>query len=568
MIRQIKRDRGIEVSNVGVLIHEQFPFGALGCRQWTLSEMKRLLRWFGNLGYDQAIFLSISIFNDEEDKYNILEHSSLFGSGIRPRTGFRPGNAYAPRDRYLGTEEGLYRAERLREMMEYCREIGMTPWLEIIATLGTPQFCEEHPELLAAAGFEFSMEAMNLCPSKPAALEHLLHQNEELLRFLEAIGGVHLVFRDGTGCTCSLCQPQTEALSRLATGYYEMITGIYPQLPVSFVSHHIHISEVPDLSAALPVGMWITESMRPQTLDVPEEEDIERVKMWQAQNRRVVAAFAVQENSTALLPTVYPNRVAKVVRLAQGLDLEGIWVGSTLNPYLFPMQFWMLPKLWNEGTSARDLVEQYFERSFGAESVAPGLQWAEAMEGALNLAQSQSQRDAGFLKIFVINFAARMLPEKCIQNGVPEQFRRDMAEAVRLARNALAAAEEFCDSMREYHALDANTIIAGTEVFMHYLEMRHAKIAVLDALHEGDAEGAVRAFAPVEEACGRMLACCKNAPNTETLAQHWRRLDLLPERLASLKRLLPELADKKRFRPVFQPLEQSEQTWHPKGERR
>ena len=67
-------------------------------------------------------------------------------------------------------------------------------------------------------------------------------------------------------------------------------------------------------------------------------------------------------------------------------------------------------------------------------------------------------------------------------------------------------------------------IVAGAEVFLHLVVMRHAKIAVLDALHDGDAERAVAKWAAVEEACRRMVAACRDAPNTQMLAERWRRL--------------------------------------------
>jgi hypothetical protein len=298
---------------------------------------------------------------------------------------------------------------------------------------------------------------------------------------------------------------------------------------------------------------------------VPREQDVARINAWKAEGFYLEGMMAVVENPTAMLPSVYPRRIDRALKFSREMDLKGLFVGSTLNPYLFPMHWWLLPKLWREEASVDDLVRRYFRESFGSASVEPGLVWADAMERALDLAQAPSQREAGFQKMLVINFAARMLPEKCMRDGVPESFRRDSAEAVRCARAALVAAEQLGDAMREFHALDANTIVVGTEVFTHYLEMRAAKVPVLDAIHEGDAARAVQAFAAVETACREMVECCRNSPNTDILATHWRRLELLPARLAAIKRLLPELAEKKCFRSVLMPLEMTEQSWAKKA---
>lgn len=553
------------MSELAVLLHDHLDFGPFGLQNWSQSEMKRLLRWFKHLGFERALFLAWPYHADEADGFNLLELCGLYVSGIRPRAGFRPGNWYDPSDRYLGAEAGLARAHRMKALMRYARDIGLEPWVQVNATHGSPQFCEEHPELLAVDAFEFTSEGMTLCPSKPAAMEHLLARNAELFKFLDDTAGVYLSFRDGGGCCCTQCTSQSQALNLLATEFFNLIRRIHPKVPVIFLSHHVHVSEVRDIANTLPEGMWVAEVMRTQSIDVPREQEIERIKLWQAAERRVEGGIAVQENQSALLPSIFPNRIDRAIALSHEMKLQGMCVGSPLNPYVFPMHWWLVTKLWRREGAVDDLVRRYFAESFGSASVEPGMRWARAMEGALDLAQAQSQRDAGFQKMLVINFAARMLPEKCMQNGVPEQFRRDMNDAVRLAREALAAGEDFCEVMREYHALDANSIIAGTEVFTHYLEMRQAKIPVLDALHDGDAPRAVTAFAKVEQACREMVDCCRNSPNTDMLARHWRRLEVLPEKLGSLKRLLPELAEKKRFRSVLMPLEMADQSWAKKS---
>jgi len=546
---------------IALLLHDQFDFGALGAQNWSLSEMKRLLRWYKDLGWNRVVFLAWPVHNNHADGFNVLELTALYGSGIRPRTGFRPGNFYDPDDRYLGSETGLARAERIKTLMSYARGIGLSPWIQFNTTHGSPQFCEEHPELIAIDTFDFTAEGLSLCTSKPPALEHIIARHARMLRFLDCVDGVYLTFRDGGGCNCALCQPQQKVMAKLATEFFQLIRGIHPRVPVVFVSHHVHHTEVPDLAKSIPAEMWVAEAMRTQSLDVPLEEDVKRVKTWQAEGRHVEGAMAIQENPTALLPSVYPNRIERAVALSHNLGVKGLYVGSTLNPYVFPMHWWLLPRLWRREASVHDLVKRYFEQSFGPASVEPGMKWATAMEGALDLAQSQSQRDSGFQKMLVINFAARMLPEKCIRDGVPDAFRHDMTEAVRLAREACDAAERLGDSAREFHAMDANAIVAGTEVLTHYFAMRLAKGPVLDALHDGDPPRAVKAFAAVEHACREMVACCRNSPNTDMLARQWRRLETLPERLASLKRLLPELAERKRLRPILLPLEMAEQSW-------
>jgi hypothetical protein len=294
---------GGTMREVGVLIHDQFIFGPMGPQQWSLSEFKRLLRWFKSLGWDRAVFLLWPIHNNEEDDFNLLELTGLHGSGLRQRTGFRPGNAYDPDDRYLGAPEGLARAAKIKAAMAYAREIGLSPWLIVNTTHGSPQFCEEHPELLAIDSFDFVAEGVVLCPSKPKAMLHLLERHAKMLRYFDATEGVYMTFRDGGGCNCSQCQPQSRMLSKLATEYFHMIRGTHPRIPVVFASHHVHVNEVPGVAKAVPAGMWAAEGMRTQSLDVPREQDVARINAWKAEGFYLEGMMAVVENPTAIMPS-------------------------------------------------------------------------------------------------------------------------------------------------------------------------------------------------------------------------------------------------------------------------
>ncbi len=543
----------------GIYIQQSFPFGAFGCRQWSLSEMKRLLRWLKSLGYNRVIFGPWPTYAEEVEGYNVLETGALMNSGLRGAAPLRPGNRYCPGDRYLGTKEGLENAAQLRDAMAYARDIGLGPWISFAGTIGPPQFCEEHPELLSAApDSNVFLEGLGLCPSKPKALQFLLKYNEEQIRYLDSLEGVAMFLRDAGGCHCAACQPQDQALPKLASTYHTMIKGVSPELQAALISWHIHISEVPTLAAKLPPDMLIFEAPRIHAIDVPQSEFVERVKRWQESGRRVEGWIEVQENPTALLPTVYPDRLSNMIGLMKDLGLSGLWGTATQNPYLFPLNIWMAMRLWNGCKPAEALITDYFTESFGKGSVEPGRRYLTEMEKAWDLAQGESQREAGFLKIFVLSLPRRMLPEKCIQEGVPEAFRSDSGKAVAHARRALEAAEDMADAIREFHALDANTIVAGAEVFYWMVRMRDEKIPVLDALHRGDVEEAARGWKVVERAAEEVVAACRNAPNTDVLADHWRRLSLLPERVRSLRKLLPELAERKRFQQAVRPHEMRE----------
>ena len=141
-----------------------------------------------------------------------------------------------------------------------------------------------------------------------------------------------------------------------------------------------------------------------------------------------------------------------------------------------------------------------------------------------------------------------------MQEGVSDGLRDRLESASQKAQDALAAANDFADSIRLYHTQEANTVGASARVLAHRIEMRRAKLPVLDAIHAGDINSAVSAFAAVQTACRNMVAAAHDAPNTDTLAKHWRRLDLLPERLTTLAMHLPELCETKAFRPIRQKL--------------
>jgi hypothetical protein len=147
-----------------------------------------------------------------------------------------------------------------------------------------------------------------------------------------------------------------------------------------------------------------------------------------------------------------------------------------------------------------------------------------------------------------------MLPEKVIAHGVTEQLRSKLNEAYELSREALSAAEDFADNIRIFHASDANIISVSAEVFALRVLMRYKKLDVLDAVYRGEAEKAVVLWKKVQEACDKMVAAAHSAPNTDMLAKHWRRLELLPRRLRVLSQHLVELAEKKRFRNTVKSL--------------
>ena len=236
------------------------------------------------------------------------------------------------------------------------------------------------------------------------------------------------------------------------------------------------------------------------------------------------------------------------------LGIRDLWQTSTQNPYLFPLNFWMTPKLWDGESELEPLLRKYLAESYGPGCVESGLRYLETMERAWEMVQRETHYQAGFLGLFVMTFPNRMLPEKMMRQGVPEGIRKDLAEAESLAERALKAAEEFSESLHEFHALEANILTVSAEVFYHRVKMRAGKVPVLDALHRGDGKEAVRAWGQVQRACEDMVAAARSAPNTDVLVKHWRRFELLPARMKALAQHLPELAEKKSFRPILQPL--------------
>ncbi len=537
----------------GIFIQQMFPFGAFGPRQWSLSEMQRLFGWLKGLGITDLAFGIPPLFRREDDPHTILEHGALYHSGLRELPPFDPGFAYCPTDRYLGTPAGLKNAEFFRDQARLARDLGLRPWQMVNFTLGSPEFLEKHPELAAVHGSEVFLEGAGFCPSRPEALKHLLEFHAGQIQFFDAMEAFLLFPRDPGGCSCKLCTPQTEMMVRTSRQFHAMIRSLRPNAPIAFLSWHIKEKEVPELAEGLPKDLDIFEAPRIHALDAPMEEFINRVKAWQAKGRQVHGWLETQENPTALLPSVYPRRIDSAIRTMKQLKIKNLWQTSVQNPYLFPLHFWITPKLW-ENRDLGELLKEFLAGSYGSESIEPGLRYFDIMEQAWEKVQNEEHYKAGFLGLFVITFPFRMLPEQLIHSGVPSAIRGDLDQATILAKEALTAAERFADHIREFHALDANILAASAEVFYYRVKMRQAKIPVLDALHTGDAGSAVQAWSSVEEACESMVAAAKNAPNTDVLANHWRRLALLPGRLKALAQHLPELADRKIFRPIKQPL--------------
>lgn len=541
-------------TGVGVFIHQMFPLGAFGPRQWSLGELRRMFRWLRQLGYTDAIFSPVGIFRAEDEEHTILEAGALFQSGLGEKPPFTPATAYDPADRYLGTPDGLARAERFRDSLRAAKEAGLRPWFNILTTLGAPAFAEDHPELSAIDGCETFYEGIGLCPSKPAALDHLLAFYQRQIEYFDAAHGYVLWMRDPSGCRCGLCTPQPAMMVRLCNAYIQTIRQSRPQAPIAFGAWQINLSEVPELARQLDPSLLIFESPRIHAMDVRLEAFESRVEIWQSQNRRVESWLEVQENPTTLLPSIYPKRVADTVERIKRVGMGRIWVASTMTPYLFPLHLWMAPKLFADDRSPADLAAEFLRNTYGEESVPAGLHFLQTAETAFELSQAPSSRETGFLNLFVVTLPNRLLPECAIQTGVAPQARHDMEQADAAAQKALAAAAVFAEQIQQFHPLEANIIAASAEVFAHRIRMRLAKLDVLDALHRGDGDAAVSAWQVVQRACDRMVEAAQDAPNTDVLANHWRRLNLLPARLRALAALLPELADRKRFRSIRQPL--------------
>lgn len=543
-----------EHTGTGILISQLFGLGAFGPRQWSLGEHRRMFCWLRRLGYTDALFWPWSILREEEADRTILESAALFQSGLGGRPLFVPGTAYDPGDSYLGTPEGLARAQQFRDSLRAAKEAGLRPWLGIPTTLAAPGFAERHPELAAVDGCEFFLEGVGLCPSKPAALEHLLEFYRRQIEYFDAVEGYVLIMRDPSGCRCRLCMPQAAMMARVSNSYVRMIHQARPQAPTAFGAWHVNLSEVSELAQQLDPALWIMESPRIHAMDVPIDIFDCHLKIWQTHGRRVESWLEVQENPTSLLPSIYPDRVGSAVDRIKRAGIERVWAASTMTPYLFPLHLWMTPKLFAGAASPAELAADFLRNAYGEGAVSAGLRYVRATEAAFALSQAPSSRETGFLNLFVVTFPNRLLPECAMQKGVSPQARLDLEQADAAAQQAQAAANAFAEQIQYFHPLDASMMAASAEVFAHRTRMRLAKLDVLDALHRGDANVACAAWPAVQQACDQMIEAAHNAPNTDVLANHWRRLNLLPARLRALGSLLPELAERRRFRPIRQPL--------------
>ena len=545
-------------SRPGIFVQQHFNFGPLGPRDWSLDEMRRLFSWLKDLGYDTLAFPLLTVIREPSGEFNVYEQASLYHSVLGAPGSFAAGSAYGPSDRYLGTPKGLARAELLRDQMRLARQMGFSTSLVLWANIAAPQFAEEHPELAAVASSDIYLEGTALCPSREESLEHLLAFYTEQVRYFDAADGYVLHLRDPGGCTCERCTPQGRMFEKLIGAYHAMIRSQRPDSDIALYAWHMNLPEVAHLAANLPEDITIFETRRIHAMDVSFDDFGQRVNEWKKHGRRLAAWFQIQENPTALFPSVYPRRIQESVKVARELGFDGFWGGATQTPYLFPLHFWLLPQLLESGDDLETLLRRFLAESFGQESVEAGLRYLDLTERTWDKAQAESQWRAGLIQLTVNAFAFRLLPEESIVNGVPEETRRDLQAAADLALEAWQAAEAFASSMRRFHAQDANIIVNSAQVLYHRIRMRCNKLPVLDALHAGDGDEAVRRWRDVQEECDRMIAAARNAPNTDILLKHWRRFDLLPKRLETVAQHLPELAERKRYRPIRQPVSYKE----------
>ena len=535
------------LERVGIFYQAFFPFGAFGPRDWSLSEHKRAFRWLRDLGYTDVAFAALPIHKIEPDQWTMLEEYHLHHSALGMRPPHTHGCLYSEQDEFLCRPEVKAKWDTISDGLRYARDLGLRVGWLVWSNIAGVAFAREHPEYMATGGTDLWLEGLTLCPSHPEVMDYLASFMSEQYERLDFVDQFMVISRDPGGCECPRCQPQTEIISRMFNFHTDLIAEHRPGAAVNFFSWHIHNAEVPAIAANLPRQTVIYEAPRIHANDNPPELYEQRIDLWRKAGFNVESWVEIQENPTALLPSIYPGRIAAISKVTAKHAMTGTWATSTQNPYLIPLHMAIFPKIMRHPDENHEtLVADYFRNAYGDDAVEPALTWARLYEQALDAIQSLAIYEAGFIGLFVTFWGHNLLPAKAIEAGVSDDAVAAMNEAKQAAESAYEAAEQFADTIRRYHAQDANIIAASAEFFALRVALRAGKAPVIQALHEGDAKAAVDAWKPLIDLCEQMVAAARNAPNTDVLLHHWRKFETWPDRMRVLAEQFPELAVNKR----------------------
>ena len=287
------------------------------------------------------------------------------------------------------------------------------------------------------------------------------------------------------------------------------------------------------------------------------DEHRARIKAWLDAGISVHGWVECQENPTYLLPACYPQRIAEALRVEREAGVRDAWATATVNTFVLPLNLHVFAAMAeDEGDlgdpeAATTATGDFLEAAFGQQALPHALDWAREMEQVWDRLYGTVALAAFGLPLHTV-FPASLLPVRFMNEAVPEEVADDLTATQVAAERAVAAAEAVGEAGGwKHHPLDTNVLVISTKLVASRVRFRSDKLPLLAAIRSGDLAAAVRAFRNWEASADDLVRTAASSPNTQYLNTHWTKLELLPERLASLRDHLATLVHMKQVRGLF-----------------
>ena len=536
---------------IGIYLHSIFRLPGWGHVDMGLAGWKASIDWARALGYNRCVAAAMPGWRAEQADWTYVESRRMHHGLLAPSPECVPGLVVWGGDPRLDTPQAHRNAEILREALVYARRASLQPCLQLPISLGAPTFAEEHPELRAVHSGDFCQEPFALCPSRPDALEHLLELWGAVIDAHPEVDSFLLWPRDPGGCECPRCRGKGGLLHHVEQ-FCELVRSRRPDAELTLASWWLDSDEISGLAASLPPGAQVTACPLIHSLVRSEEEYLHQVRCWVDAGVRVHSWLEVQENPTIMLPSCYPRRIERAMRISRAAGVGDFVAASAFYTHTFALNFHVVAALARDpGLSAEQVTGQFLADSFGSAAVPAAMKYVEAMEEVWTRLYARSQHTAGFNWPWHMVFAGGLFPAKLLREQIDIQVGRDVDAAVVAAEAAVAAAEEMAGITWRTHSLMTNVLLISAKLLALRARFRQAKLPVLEAIRTGDEAAAIERFEPLMRLAREMTETAACAPNTQILNTHWCKLSLLPQRLSAVRAHLRELVQDESIRQVF-----------------
>lgn len=537
---------------LGVFLHCIFPLPGFNQRDMGFSGWKGLIDHFRAMEYNACALSLFPQLREPDADWTLPEARRLYHSLIRTRPLFQAGDIYDRSDPVLATPAVERRQVVRQQVVEYAADAGLAPHLFLPVALGSPSLARERPDLLAPHAGDFCNEGYVFAHDNPEAVDHLLQFWARVVDNYPRVKGFILWHADpGVGDAGKITE-NPEPFADFLRDFAAMLRTKRPDAVITLPGWGLDDSIVEFMSNALPPDLVITEPPLIHSRARSADMHTRRIRLWQKAGRRVQQWLEVQENPTVMLPACYPRRIDETIRLAREEGVTDLWSASSFYTYVFTPHFRLAAERFKDpGKDLQEILDASFRDALGDECLNDARAWTEAMESLWTNFYTDELSEAGFNWPFHMVYPGGLFPQALMREPIPQGVRDSIEATVLAAENAWAAAQRMAEATTINHPLETNVILVSTELLLLRARFRQAKIPVLEAIRRGDLKGASEVFGELSNLAQLLTETAACAPNTHVLNTHWTKLSLLPEKLDTIRRHLPELVEAKSIRGAY-----------------